>query len=62
MRTSDFHVSSRQGLAAERLRLAFPGAAVALSKVLAGDDAQFSGGRYRPNERVYRMILDAGEE
>lgn len=39
-----------------------PALAAALSKVLCGDDAQFFGGRYRPNERVYRMVLDAVEE
>lgn len=39
-----------------------PALAAALSKILAGDDAQFFGGRYRPNERVYRMVLDAVEE
>jgi predicted protein tyrosine phosphatase len=30
----------------------------ALARVLNGDDAQFFGGRYRPNMRVYQTLLD----
>jgi predicted protein tyrosine phosphatase len=36
-----------------------PAVAAALSKVLTGDDSDFFGGRYRPNMRVYRLLLDA---
>jgi predicted protein tyrosine phosphatase len=32
--------------------------AAALARVLNGDDAEFFGGRYRPNMRVYRTLLD----
>jgi hypothetical protein len=38
-----------------------PAVAAALSKVLTGDDAAFFGGRYRPNMRVYRTLLEAHE-
>lgn len=31
----------------------------ALSKVLNDDDSEFFGGRYRPNARVYKMLLEA---
>jgi predicted protein tyrosine phosphatase len=34
-----------------------PGVAAALSKVLCGDDQAFFE-RYRPNQRVYRLLLD----
>jgi predicted protein tyrosine phosphatase len=34
--------------------------AAALARTLDGDDAQFFAGRYRPNMRVYRMLLEAG--
>jgi predicted protein tyrosine phosphatase len=30
----------------------------ALARVLNGDDAEFFGGRYRPNMRVYQTLLD----
>ncbi|MBX3206277.1 MAG: dual specificity protein phosphatase family protein [Labilithrix sp.] len=33
--------------------------AAALARVLKGDDAEFLGGKYRPNMRVYRLLLDA---
>jgi predicted protein tyrosine phosphatase len=35
-----------------------PAVAAALSRVLTGDDAEFFAGRYEPNERVYRMLLE----
>jgi predicted protein tyrosine phosphatase len=35
--------------------------AAAIARVWNGDDAEFAGGRYRPNPRVYRMLLDAHE-
>lgn len=35
-----------------------PAVAAALARVLEGDDAEYFAGRYRPNMRVYRMILD----
>ncbi len=31
----------------------------AIARAWNGDEAEFSGGRYRPNGRVYRMLLDA---
>lgn len=37
-----------------------PAVAAALARVLTGDDADFFVGKYRPNMRVYRMLLDAG--
>ena len=36
-----------------------PAVAAAISKALTGDDTAFFGGRYRPNMRVYRALLDA---
>jgi predicted protein tyrosine phosphatase len=36
--------------------------AAALARVLNGSDAEFFGGRYRPNMRTYRMLLDMGME
>ncbi len=36
-----------------------PAVAAALGRVLNGDDSSFFAGRYRPNMRVYRMMLDA---
>jgi predicted protein tyrosine phosphatase len=33
--------------------------AAALARVLNDDDTEFFGGRYRPNMRVYRILLDA---
>jgi hypothetical protein len=36
-----------------------PAVAAAISKVLTGDDSAFFGGRYRPNIRVYRTLLEA---
>ena len=33
--------------------------AAAIARVFNGDDAEFSSGRYRPNPRVYRMLLAA---
>jgi predicted protein tyrosine phosphatase len=36
-----------------------PAVAAAISKALTGDDADFFGGRYRPNMRVYRTLLEA---
>lgn len=35
-----------------------PAVAAALGRVLNGDDAVYFAGRYRPNMRVYRMLLD----
>lgn len=35
-----------------------PAVGAALARVLKGDDAEFFGGRYRPNMRVYRMLLE----
>ena len=35
-----------------------PAVAAALARVLKGDDAEFFGGRYRPNMRVYRTLLE----
>ncbi len=32
--------------------------AAALARVLNGDDAEFFGGRYQPNMRVYRTLLE----
>jgi predicted protein tyrosine phosphatase len=36
-----------------------PAVGAALARVLNGDDAEFFAGRYRPNMRVYRMMLNA---
>jgi predicted protein tyrosine phosphatase len=36
-----------------------PAVAAALARVLNDDDAEFFGGRYRPNMRVYRFLLVA---
>jgi predicted protein tyrosine phosphatase len=36
-----------------------PAVGAALGRVLNGDDAEFFAGRYRPNMRVYQMMLDA---
>ena len=36
-----------------------PAVAAALLRVLEGDDATLFGGRYRPNMRVYRMLLES---
>jgi predicted protein tyrosine phosphatase len=33
--------------------------AAALARVFNGNDAEFFGGRYRPNMRVYRTLLEA---
>lgn len=38
-----------------------PAVATAISKVLMGDDTEFFGGRYRPNMRVYRTLLEGHE-
>ncbi len=35
-----------------------PAVAAALLRVLDGDDATLFGGRYRPNMRIYRMLLE----
>lgn len=35
-----------------------PAVAAALARVLNDDDAEFFGGRYRPNMRVYRTLLE----
>ena len=35
-----------------------PGVAAALARVLDGDDASYFGGRYTPNARVYRTLLE----
>ncbi len=35
-----------------------PAVGAALARVLNGDDAEFFGGRYRPNMLVYRSLLD----
>ena len=32
--------------------------AAALARILNGDDAEFFAGKYRPNMRVYRLLLD----
>jgi predicted protein tyrosine phosphatase len=39
-----------------------PAVAAAISKGLSGDDSAFFGGRYRPNMRVYRMLLQTYEQ
>ncbi len=39
-----------------------PGVAAAISKALTGDDSQYFGGRYRPNMRVYRTLLEAYDD
>ena len=36
-----------------------PAVAAALARVLNDDDAEFFGGQYRPNRRVYRFLLEA---
>jgi predicted protein tyrosine phosphatase len=36
-----------------------PAVAAALARALNGDDTEFFGGRYRPNMRVYRLLLEA---
>jgi predicted protein tyrosine phosphatase len=36
-----------------------PAVAAAIAKALGVDDTDYFGGRYRPNMRVYRMLLDA---
>jgi predicted protein tyrosine phosphatase len=36
-----------------------PAVAAALARVLNEDDATFFAGRYRPNMRVYKVMLDA---
>ena len=36
-----------------------PAVAAALARVLDGDDAHFFGGRYTPNMRVYRTLLES---
>jgi predicted protein tyrosine phosphatase len=36
-----------------------PALAAALARVLNGSDTEYFGGRYTPNMRVYRMLLDA---
>src|SRR6185437_7480088 len=36
-----------------------PAVAAALARVMNGDDAEYFAGRYRPNMRVYRMLLAA---
>ena len=33
----------------------------AIPKALTGEHAEFFGGRYRPNMRVYRKLLEADE-
>jgi predicted protein tyrosine phosphatase len=35
-----------------------PAVAAALARILNGDDAEYFAGRYRPNMRVYRMLLE----
>ncbi|AKV00393.1 hypothetical protein AKJ09_07056 [Labilithrix luteola] len=35
-----------------------PAVAAALARALNGDDAEFFGGRYVPNPRVYRLVLE----
>jgi predicted protein tyrosine phosphatase len=35
-----------------------PAVAAALARVLDGDDASYFGGRYTPNMRVYRTLLE----
>ena len=35
-----------------------PAVAAAISRVLNGDDAEFFGGRYKPNMRIYRTLLE----
>jgi predicted protein tyrosine phosphatase len=34
-----------------------PAVAAAIARTLNGDDAEFFGGRYSPNMRVYRLLL-----
>jgi predicted protein tyrosine phosphatase len=36
-----------------------PAVGAALARVFNGSDAELFGGRYRPNMRVYRMLLEA---
>jgi predicted protein tyrosine phosphatase len=36
-----------------------PAVAAALARVLNDDDSEFFGGRYRPNMRVYRTLLES---
>jgi predicted protein tyrosine phosphatase len=36
-----------------------PAVAAAVARVLGGDGAEFLSGKYRPNQRVYRLLLDA---
>jgi predicted protein tyrosine phosphatase len=36
-----------------------PAVAAAISRGLGRDDAEFFSGRYQPNMRVYRLLLDA---
>lgn len=38
-----------------------PAVAAALARVLDGDDASYFGGRYQPNMRVYRMLLECAQ-
>ncbi|HVH42669.1 MAG TPA: hypothetical protein VM925_10005 [Labilithrix sp.] len=33
--------------------------AAALSRALRGDDTEFFTGKYKPNMRVYRLLLDS---
>jgi predicted protein tyrosine phosphatase len=35
-----------------------PAVAAAIAKILTGDDAEFFRGRFIPNKRVYRFLLD----
>jgi len=35
-----------------------PAVAAALARILKDDDAEYFAGRYRPNTRVYRMLLE----
>lgn len=35
-----------------------PAVAAALARALNGDDSEFFGGRYTPNRRVYRLLLE----
>jgi len=36
--------------------------AAAIARVIHGDDAEFFGGRHRPNMRVYRTLLDTSAQ
>lgn len=39
-----------------------PAVAAALARALGGDDAEFFAGKYQPNMRVYRLVLECASE